>query len=189
MSPTRATGPSSCRTSSRAASSPRRVRRKQHVADAPRLLATGRQHDLGEQVGQAGDDRLGQLLTLGRQSAAPGGRRVRSARECRVGLRGHALTRGSSSTAIACPSGISWVWQGASRASRSTRRSTVIFAIRRHVVSLPPVIVIIPDEVSYSSALREMSTDFLGRRSRSADARPRTRPSGLRSQTPIRRSR
>ena len=34
--------------------------------------------------------------------------------------------------------------QGASRASRSTSRSTVIFAIRRHVVSLPPVIVIIP---------------------------------------------
>ena len=34
--------------------------------------------------------------------------------------------------------------QGASRASRSTSRSTVIFAIRRQVVSLPPVIVIIP---------------------------------------------
>ena len=52
--------------------------------------------------------------------------------------------------------------QGASRASRSTSRSTVIFAIRRQVVSLPPVIVIIPEEVSYSSALREMSTDFFG---------------------------
>ena len=44
----------------------------------------------------------------------------------------------------ACPSGISCVRHGASRASRSTRRSTVIFAIRRQVVSLPPVIVIIP---------------------------------------------
>ena len=52
--------------------------------------------------------------------------------------------------------------QGASRASRSTSRSTVILAIRRQVVSLPPVIVIIPVEVSYSSALREMSTDFFG---------------------------
>ena len=52
--------------------------------------------------------------------------------------------------------------QGASRPSRSTRRSTVIFAIRRHVVSLPPVIVTMPLEVSYSSALREMSTDFFG---------------------------
>ena len=51
---------------------------------------------------------------------------------------------------------------GASRASRSTRRSTAILAMRRHVVSLPPVMVIIPLEVSYSSALREMSTDFLG---------------------------
>ncbi len=34
--------------------------------------------------------------------------------------------------------------------------------MRRHVVSLPPVIVIMPDDVSYSSALREMSTDFFG---------------------------
>ena len=34
--------------------------------------------------------------------------------------------------------------------------------MRRQVVSLPPVIVISPDEVSYSSALREMSTDFFG---------------------------
>ena len=54
------------------------------------------------------------------------------------------------------------MWQGASRPSRSTRRSTVCFAIRRQVVSLPPVIVSIPDEVSYSSALREMSTDLRG---------------------------
>ncbi len=60
------------------------------------------------------------------------------------------------------PSGISCVRQGASRPSRSTIRSTASFAIRRHVVSLPPVIVIIPLDVSYSSALREMSTDFFG---------------------------
>ena len=50
--------------------------------------------------------------------------------------------------------------QRASEPSRSTIRSTVCLAIRRQVVSLPPVIVTIPDEVSYSSALREMSTDF-----------------------------
>ena len=50
--------------------------------------------------------------------------------------------------------------QRASEPSRSTIRSTVCLAIRRQVVSLPPVIVIIPLEVSYSSALREMSTDF-----------------------------
>ena len=41
-------------------------------------------------------------------------------------------------------------------------RSTTSLAIRRQVVSLPPVIVSRPDEVSYSSALREMSTDFFG---------------------------
>jgi hypothetical protein len=41
-------------------------------------------------------------------------------------------------------------------------RSTASFAIRRHVVSLPPVIVTSPELVSYSSAFREMSTDFFG---------------------------
>ena len=60
------------------------------------------------------------------------------------------------------PSGISCVRQGASRPSRSTIRSTAILAIRRQVVSLPPVIVTRPELVSYSSALREMSTDFFG---------------------------
>jgi hypothetical protein len=40
------------------------------------------------------------------------------------------------------------VRQGASRPSRSTMRSMVIFAIRRQVVSLPPVMVIMPLEVS-----------------------------------------
>ena len=60
------------------------------------------------------------------------------------------------------PSEISAVRQGASRPSRSTIRSTALWAIRRHVVSLPPVIVIMPELVSYSSALREMSTDFFG---------------------------
>ena len=38
--------------------------------------------------------------------------------------------------------------RGARGPSRSTSRSTAIFAIRRHVVSLPPVMVIIPLEVS-----------------------------------------
>ena len=52
--------------------------------------------------------------------------------------------------------------QGASRASRSTIRSTASLAIRRQVVSFPPVIVSSPELVSYSSALREMSTDFFG---------------------------
>ncbi len=60
------------------------------------------------------------------------------------------------------PSGMSSVRDSASRPSRSTIRSTTSSAIRRQVVSLPPVIVSIPDEVSYSSALREMSTDFFG---------------------------
>ena len=57
---------------------------------------------------------------------------------------------------------MSAVRHGASRPSRSTIRSTTCLAIRRQVVSLPPVIVSSPDEVSYSSALREMSTDLRG---------------------------
>ena len=60
------------------------------------------------------------------------------------------------------PSGTSAVRQGASRPSRSTIRSTACFAIRRQVVSLPPVIVKSPEDVSYSSARREMSTDLRG---------------------------
>ena len=65
-------------------------------------------------------------------------------RERLVGALGNAGDPLRSAASIAWPSGISCVRHGASRASRSTRRSTVILAIRRHVVSLPPVIVIIP---------------------------------------------
>jgi hypothetical protein len=85
-----------------------------------------------------------------------------AAGELLEGVLPHALDARRSSAETGIPSGISPVRQGASRPSRSTRRSTVIFAIRRQVVSLPPVIVTIPLEVSYSSALREMSTDFFG---------------------------
>ena len=115
-------------------------------------------------AGRAGRRRsAGPALRARPRARAPRGRRGRSGRRAPRRTRpGTPSTRGSSSTAIAWPSGISCVRQGASRASRSTRRSTVIFAIRRQVVSLPPVIVIIPEEVSYSSALREMSTDFFG---------------------------
>ena len=47
----------------------------------------------------------------------------------------------SSASAAAIPSGMSSVRQGATRPSRSTIRSTTCLAIRRQVVSLPPVIV------------------------------------------------
>ena len=63
---------------------------------------------------------------------------------------------------LGMPSRISCVRQGASRPSRSTTRSTASFAIRRQVVSFPPVMVMSPELVSYSSALREMSTDLRG---------------------------
>ena len=125
-----------------------------------RLLATGGDHHLGHHVRESGDDRPSKLWPVRDQ-------REHLVRAVPVAAASAALaasespsTCGRSSTATACPSGISAVRQGASRASRSTSRSTTIFAIRRHVVSLPPVIVIMPLEVSYSSALREMSTDF-----------------------------
>ena len=107
------------------------------------------------------DDRRGELGPLARRPRSTACGLVAVARgERRVGRPPRRpSTRGSASASIAWPSGISCVRQGASRASRSTIRSTVIFAIRRHVVSLPPVIVTIPLEVSYSSALREMSTE------------------------------
>ena len=64
---------------------------QQHVADAARLLAARRQHDLGEQVGQARDDRLGQLAARGGElEHLPGGVAV-AAGERRVGLLGHPL--------------------------------------------------------------------------------------------------
>ena len=96
-----------------------------------------------------------------------------AAGEALVGVLGHPRHAREAGGSTACPSGISCVRQGASRASRSTRRSTAMLAIRRQVVSLPPVMVIMPLEVSKSSALREMSTDFWGRRWRSGGARRR----------------
>ena len=135
---------------------------QQHVADAARLLVARRERDLGEQVGAVRDDRLRQLSALAGdlehlERGVPVARGERL-----VGVVGDALQARQLLGEIAWPSGISCVRQAASRASRRTSRSTVIFAIRRQVVSLPPVIVIMPEEVSYSSALREMSTDFFG---------------------------
>ena len=91
------------------------------------------------------------------------GRVAVAAGEALVGVLGHALdARQVAGVDRQAQRDLVRAARGASRASRSTSRSTVIFAIRRQVVSLPPVIVTIPLEVSYSSALREMSTDFFG---------------------------
>ena len=136
---------------------------QQHVPDAARLLAARSEGDLGEQVGQTGHDRLGQLPAFcGEREHVVGGVAVAGG-ERSVGLLGHPLhARQIRQRRRPARAGSRACGTGASRASRSTRRSTVSLAIRRHVVSLPPVIVIIPLEVSYSSALREMSTDFFG---------------------------
>ena len=125
---------------------------QQRVADRARLLARARRSTVSasRSAGRAGaEDRLRQLAALGgdRQHVV---RRVPvAAGEPLVGLRRARPRRAAGRPrSTAWPSGISCVRHGASRASRSTSRSTVIFAIRRQVVSLPPVIVIIPLLVS-----------------------------------------
>ena len=135
---------------------------QQHVADAARLLVARRERRLGEQVGKPLDDRLGELAALARGLPAPVPRRGRSApASASRGSLGHSLdARQACRSRPAARAGSRGSGTGAWRPSRSTSRSTAIFAIRRHVVSLPPVIVISPLEVSYSSALREMSTDL-----------------------------
>ena len=135
---------------------------KQDVADAARLLAPCGERDLREDVGMAGDDRLGELGALARECQDIVSGVAIAGRERTIGTSGTPGRRSSSSASMACPSGISCVRQGASRASRSTSRSTVCLAMRRQVVSLPPVIVSTPESASYSSALREMSVERLG---------------------------
>ena len=136
---------------------------QQHVGDRARLLVAGGDDRLDQQVRHALDDRPAQVLVLGADREHALGEQAVAAREVRARVARRApARRGSVAGSTGWPSGISCVRQGASRNSRSTMRSTTIFAMRRQVVSLPPVIVISPDEVSYSSALREMSTLFFG---------------------------
>ena len=143
------------------ASSPSRVRRSSTSPTLRACSCRAENGGLGEQVRQSGHDRLRQLAALGGHGQHVLGRvAVAVGRAPRRSPRRTPSTRGRLAGSIGCPSGISCVRHGASRPSRSTSRSTASLAIRRQVVSLPPVIVISPLEVSYSSALREMSTDL-----------------------------
>ena len=162
------------RTARRAAVSPSRVRRS---STSPTLRACSRRAAKAASASRSGiPGRIG--CASSPRSAASREHVVRrvavAAGELLVGvLRARPPRAPASSASTGMPSGISRVRQGASRPSRSTSRSTAIFAIRRQVVSLPPVIVTMPLEVSYSSALREMSTDFL--RVAGGDQRPHAR--------------
>ena len=125
------------------------MRRRRTSPTRVRLLVAGAERRLGEQVGQAVDDRLGQLAALGGDAQDVVGGVAVAAGERAVGVLGHALDArqlvgrrprgraGSRACGTARPA-----------LSRSTIRSTASLAIRRQVVSLPPVIVIIPLEVS-----------------------------------------
>ena len=64
---------------------------QQHVADAAGLLLACRLGDLGEQVGQAGDDRLRQLAAVGGEREHVVGGVAVAGGERRIGLGGHAL--------------------------------------------------------------------------------------------------
>ena len=127
---------------------------QEHVGDRARLLEPRRDRRLGEQVGLAGDDRRRELGALaGEPQHVARGVPVAEARAARGSPpagrprrgpragRGRARRRPSRAGCRRCG-------RAASRPSRSTIRSTTCLAIRRQVVSLPPVIVSIPDEVS-----------------------------------------
>ena len=149
--------------SARAPVSPSRVRRSSTSPTVPRLLAPRGVDRLGEQVRAArGAPAARARRALGREREHVARGVAVAAGELRVGVLRHALDprqRGGvdrhAERDLVRPA-------GRVAASRSTIRSTASFAIRRQVVSLPPVIVTIPLDVSYSSALREMSTDFFG---------------------------
>ena len=64
---------------------------QQHVADAARLLAAGREGRLGQQVGHAGQDRLGELAALGGGREHVVGGEAVAAGELLVGVLLHAL--------------------------------------------------------------------------------------------------
>ena len=137
---------------------------QQHVADAC-APARGAPRARPRPAGRAGRRRrsAGPARRARRRSRARRGRRGRSARPASR-RRPRARPRRAAARRPRSPGRAgSRACGTARRAPRARRaRSTAIFAIRRHVVSLPPVIVTIPLEVSYSSALREMSTDFFG---------------------------
>ena len=147
----RAATPSGAATS-RAAVSPSRVRRS---SASPTVRACSWRAAWTTSASRSGgrpglvDDRLGELPALGGDREHVVGEVAVAAGQLRVGgARARPRPAAGPRAATDWPSGISWVRQGASRASRSTSRSTVCLAIRRHVVSLPPVIVIMPLEVS-----------------------------------------
>ena len=124
------------------------------------LMARGERR-LGEQVGQPGDDRLGQLPVAARRVRARSRRRGRSDR------------RGPGRRPPGCPGpGAArrrrWAGRAGSRGcgtgpgdrrARPTGRPPAWPSAARWS-ACRPVIVISPLEVSYSSALREMSTDL-----------------------------
>ena len=115
----------------------------------PRLLATRPVDRLGEQVGQALDDRRGERRALGGDAQHVDGLVPVARGERAVG---GGVDAGDALQLVGVDRLAERDLVGAARLRHarrdSTSRSTVILAIRRHVVSLPPVIVIIPLEVS-----------------------------------------
>ena len=134
----------------RPASSPSRVRRSS-TSPTVRGLLVARREDGPRRADPAGPGTIG-WASSGRSAASAehllGGVAVAGRERARSDSPERRARRGSAAGSIGCPSGISCVRHGASRPSRSTSRSTASFAIRRQVVSLPPVIVISPLEVS-----------------------------------------
>ena len=106
--------------SSGAATSPSRVRRSSTSATERACSTPGGDHDLGEQVRVAGDDRLGRARRAPRRGRARPGPRGRSGRRAARSPRREARRRSRGPPARAgIPSGMSSVRHSASRPSRS----------------------------------------------------------------------
>ena len=148
----------------RASSSPSRVRRSSTSATECACSWSDRERRLGGDVRQLRADPLGQR-GVGRRQPHHEVRRVPVAGgQVHAGVLVHARRPPGSDwpRPPACRAG-SRACGTAPRGPRARRSGPrPSFAIRRQVVSLPPVIVTSPELVSYSSALREMSTDFFG---------------------------
>ena len=170
-----AAGPVASR--SRAASRPEARAAQEHVADASRPARGGRRRR-PRRAGRAGPSTIGWASSP--RSAATREHVVRgvavAAGERRVGLLGDALDpRQLAPDRPRGRAGSRACGTARRRASRSTRRSTVILAIRRQVVSLPPVIVIMPLTSRTARPCARCRRTSSGRRWRSAAGRPRRR--------------
>ena len=148
----------------------------EHVVDGAGHLGSHRVHDLGLRVGETGHDRLGQRRVGARAARALRGRRRRSASRDRPAARPRPIPPRRAAARAWCGSGA-----GPSMPSSFTATSIVSAAIRRYVVSLPPVTVITPPADERTECRRERSAvrSLFAARHERAQPGPRAEDVGL----------